>query len=35
MMMRTVGNSIDGLNEDTGRRYERLPERLGGLSAAS
>jgi hypothetical protein len=33
-MIRTVGNSTEGLNEDTGNRYERLPERLGGLSVA-
>ena len=27
-----VGNSIESLNEDTGRRYVRLPNRPGGPS---
>jgi hypothetical protein len=34
-MIRKVGNIIERLNEDKGRRYERLPERFGGLSVAS
>ena len=25
-----VGNSIERLNEDIGRRYARLPEKFGG-----
>jgi hypothetical protein len=29
--MRIAGNSIERLNGDIGRRYERLPKRLGGL----
>jgi hypothetical protein len=32
--MRTVGDSIERLNKDMGRRYERLPKRLEGLSVA-
>ena len=29
-----AGNSTERPNEDIGKRYERLPKRLGGLSVA-